>query len=263
MQRTFRRPLVSLLACILIAYAALCALLYAAQRSLIYTPQATRVPAASTDFALVRERTTLRGWVVNPGRPDALLYFGGNAERIEAERERFAAWFPGRTAYLLAYRGYGASEGEPSEAALCADAVALYDRVRQVSPGARIAAIGRSLGSGVATCLAAERPLDRLALVTPFDSLAATAQSHYPWLPATLLIKDRYDSVRNLARYQGPLLIVRAGRDEVIPARNTLRLIAAARRLAPTVVTLPGAGHNTIDDFAAYGEALTRFVSAP
>ena len=135
-------------ALLLLVYAGISALLYFKQRNLIYYPATTTVAADSTDFSLVRDAVTLRGWKLNPGNNDALIYFGGNAERLESSREEFSWLFPERTIYLLSYRGYGASEGQPTEAALFGDALALYDAVRAQHPHGDIALVGRSLGSG-------------------------------------------------------------------------------------------------------------------
>lgn len=242
-----------------LAYVGLCALLYAMQRGLMYFPQYTRVDAAATDFALEHDSVHLRGWVVGRGGRDPILYFGGNAERIELNRDDFARLFPGRTVYLLAYRGYGASEGSASETALVEDAAALFDDVRRRHPDQPIAVIGRSLGSGVASALASRRPVAKLALVTPFDSMAAVAQTHYRWLPVRWLLRDRYDSARALRGYTGPILIVRAGRDAVIPAANTDRLIASLPK-PPQVVDLGAVDHNTLDGDAGYGRALAEFM---
>ncbi|MBW3551382.1 MAG: lysophospholipase [Proteobacteria bacterium] len=257
------RFLLGALALLLLAYLGLCLLLYTRQRDLIYFPEFTWVDPAATDLALARGDITLRGWVVNPGKPDALLYFGGNAERIEASREDLRRWFPGRTVYLLAYRGYGASEGEPSEAALVADALALYDQVRARQPAASIAVLGRSLGSGVAGHLASRRDVPRLALITPFDSLANVAQSHYPWMPVRWLMRDRYDTADALAGYRGELLIIRAGDDAVVPPAATDRLItslASGLPAATQVVTIRRAGHNDIAMYPEYGQALSDFM---
>jgi hypothetical protein len=242
-----------------LAYVGVCALLYAMQRSLMYFPQYTRVDAAVTDFSLERDGVRLRGWVVGRGGRDPILYFGGNAERIELNRDDFTRLFPGRAVYLLAYRGYGASEGSPGETALVDDAVALFDEVRRQHPDQPIAVIGRSLGSGVASVLASRRPVARLALVTPFDSMAAVAQSHYRWLPVRWLLRDRYDSARALRTYTGPILIVRAGRDDVIPAANTDRLIASLP-MPPRVIDLGAVDHNGFDIDEAYGPALAEFM---
>lgn len=242
-------------------YLGLCGFLYARQRSLIYYPQFTTVDADQTDFELARDGVTLRGWVLNPGQPRALLYFGGNAESVQYNRDDFARWFPRHSVYLLAYRGYGASGGVPTERALVGDAQALYDRVRDRHP-AGIDVIGRSLGSGVASRLAVERPVRRLALVTPFDSMASLIQAHYPWLPARWLTRDRFDSARHLSGYRGPLLVVRAGRDQVVPPRNTQRLIAALPQ-PPRVVDMPQADHITVSESPAYARALTAFFAEP
>lgn len=88
----------------------------ARQDALVYYPTHTRVAATQTDFEVpVGTSGCAVGWRVNSGRRHALFGFGGNAERIEAWREPFAEWFPTRTVYLVAYRGYGASEGEPGQ----------------------------------------------------------------------------------------------------------------------------------------------------
>ncbi|WP_236685875.1 alpha/beta hydrolase [Pseudoxanthomonas suwonensis] len=243
----------------LLGYAALSALMYLRQRDLVYYPQFTRVAAETTDFELRSGEVVLRGWRVNPGRSDALLYFGGNAERVEAWRGPFAQWFGDRTVYLVGYRGYGASEGQPGEQAILADALTLYDEVRRRHPDGDIAVVGRSLGSGVAAYLASQRPVERLALVTPFDGLAEVGQAHYPWLPVRLLASERYPSADYLRGYRGRLLLLRAGRDEVVPARNTDRLLAALP-VPPQVVEFPQHGHNDLSEDPRYGEALAGFM---
>lgn len=249
----------SLLILALLAYAAICALLYFNQRGMIYYPQFTRVDAAQTDFEMQREGIVLRGWLLNPGKAKAIVYFGGNGESVQNNRDDFLRWFPDHTVYLVAYRGYGASDGSPNEPALFADALAVFDRAQSEHPEKPVAAIGRSLGSGVAAHVASKRPVDRLVLITPFDTLADVGQMHYRWLPVRWLATDRYDSVANLADYQGPLLVIRAGRDEVVPAANTERLITSLRK-PPQVIVLPRAGHNDLSEDPVYGKALTDFL---
>ncbi len=256
------RTALALAALLALLYIGVCLLMYAQQRSFIYFPQATRTAAAATDFALDRGDATLRGWLVNPGREDAVLYFGGNAERVEHNRRDFAAWLPAHSVYLLAYRGYGASEGSPDEPALVGDALALFDEVRRRHPQGRIAVIGRSLGSGVAVQLAAQREVDRLVLVTPFDSLAAVAATHYPWLPVRLLMRDRYESAAALPGYAGPVLVLRAGADTVVPAVHADRLVAS-RPQHTQVLDFPQAGHNDIHLDPGYGDAISRFLRHP
>lgn len=260
MLRILARGALSLLALLSLGYLAICGLMYLRQDSLVYYPQVTRVAAAETNFSLEREGLVLRGWHYNPGRDDALLYFGGNAESVQHSARELAAWFPGRSIYVLAYRGYGASEGAPSEAALTGDALALYDEVRTRHPEGDVTVVGRSLGSGVAAQLAGARPVDRLALVTPFDSLSGVAALHYPWLPVRLLMKDDYDSAAVLAGFRGPVFILEAGRDTVVPGASTQRLAEVLPR-APTWLRVAGADHDSALGTPSEVKALKDFVS--
>lgn len=256
---TWRRLLTRASALFALMYLAACAYLYVRQRDLLYFPALTKVDPAETDIALARPGATLRGWIVHPDRPDPILYFGGNAERIEDNRADFARMFPDRSVYLVAHRGYGASDGTPTQDALVDDALAVYAEVRRRHPGQRIAVIGRSLGSGVAAQLAVRVPVDRLVLITPFDSLVATAQAHYPMFPVTWLLKDRYESDRALRTFERPLLIIHAGRDTVVPEAQTERLIATLPQ-PPQVVRIDAADHNDITSYADYERALADFL---
>jgi uncharacterized protein len=161
---------------------------------------------------------------------------------------------------LVSYRGYGASTGAPGEAALVSDALALFDEVQRRHPGQAIAAIGRSLGSGVASQLAAQRPVKRLALITPFDSMVGAAKAHYPIFPVSWLLNERYESDRALKAFDAPILIVHGGRDDIIPEASTTRLIASLPR-PPEVVRIKDADHNDIAMHPEFAAALSAFFS--
>jgi len=240
-------------------YAAICWWVYAHQRELLYFPQVTRTEAGTTDFSLRRDGVVLRGWALDRDGGDPILYFGGNAEAVERNRDAFARWFAGRSVYLLAYRGYGASDGQPGEAALQADALAFYDAVAARHPGRPVDLIGRSLGSGIAAYVVAHRPVARLVLVTPYGRMADVAAAHYPWLPVRRLLRERYDSIAALREFRGPVLILRAGRDAVVPPSSTDDLIASLPR-PPRVVAFPAAGHDDLSIDPAYGQALADFM---
>jgi uncharacterized protein len=232
--------------------------LYFAQRSLLYFPQDSHVPASETDFSLTdRDGLVLRGWVLNPGQAQALLYFGGNGDAVQKSRELLAQWAPQRTIYLLAYRGYGASDGSPSERGLFEDALALYDKVAPQHAG--VAVLGRSLGTGVATWLASQRPVQRLGLITPYDSVARVAQQRFPVVPVGLLLKDKYESWRYAPQVHCPVLIVEAQNDRTIPAPSTERLRAAFAP-PPQFLRVAGAGHNSILTAPATADALSAFL---
>jgi hypothetical protein len=240
-----------------LGYLACAAWLYFAQDALLYHPEFTRADPAQTDYALRRDGVTLRGWVVNPGRARALIYFGGNADAVQTMRDDYGRWAPDRSVYLVAYRGYGASEGKPRQDALFGDALALFDAVH--GHHSEVALIGRSLGSGVATWVAAQRPVEKLVLVTPFDSIARIAQRRFPVFPVQLLMRDRYDSWRYAAAVRCPVLVLQAPLDQVVPADSTARLL---RRFAPPpqLRVIAGTGHGTIVADPAYGRAVADFL---
>ena len=242
------------LALIAMLYVALCVVMFFQQRRLMYFPQLTRVEAAQTNFSLQQGDVTLRGWQGHPDQlaagvggvgavggaaapaRDAVIYLSGNAERLEQVVPLLRQWLPAHSAYALAYRGYGASDGTPTGADLERDAIALFDAVQQLHPKGRITVVGRSLGTGVAAAVAAQRQPARLVLITPFDSMTATVRDHYGWLPVGLLLRDRYPSDERLQHYGGPLLILRAGRDAlVLPARTDALEQALAARKGPAV----------------------------
>ncbi len=240
----------------LAVYVAALLMLYAKQRSLVFYPQFTRNPSVPPEFRFDVEGAVLRGWVVNPGRDRALLYFGGNGEDVSRNRDDVQEWFPDHTVYLVSYRGYGHSSGQPSELALVADAIALFDFVAKTHR--RVDVVGRSLGSGVAAQVAASRPVGRLALITPFDSLLRVAQGHYPWVPMAWLLTDRFESWTKASQLTMPVLVVIAEQDDVIPPPHSDALIALLPK-PPQVLRLPLAQHSTVQVYPEYDAALRQF----
>ena len=249
----------SVLGIVLVMYVGAIALLYAKQRSLLYFPQFTRDPVVEPNFSLEVDGATLSGWVLNPGQPRALLYFGGNAQDLSFGLDSVTEWAPGHTVYLVAYRGFGRSTGEPSEAALAADAIALFDFAAARHDSVDV--YGRSLGSGVATHVADARPVRRLALITPFDSVAAVGRTAYPFAPIDWLLKDRFESDLRAPRLRMPTLVIIADGDEVIPTSNSEALVAAFPT-PPEVLRLSEARHADVQEFPEYAETLRRFFGS-
>ena len=240
-------------------YAGLCLLMFLTQRSQIYFPVRESDAAGATAIRLPVDGAELKVWTIARPGPAAVLYFGGNGEDVGFNVPSFSANFPEHTIYLVNYRGYGGSTGKPTERSLVGDAITLYDRLRARHP--RISVIGRSLGSGVAVQLASEREVERLVLVTPFDSLVNVAGAHFPYLPVHLLLLDRYDSAGRAPSIAAKTLIVIAGQDEIIPRARTDALVAALRPGQARVVVLEGARHNDLDRDPLYLDVLRGFLA--
>lgn len=255
--RVMAGPIASLLLVALLAYGALCLLMFLMQRSLLYYPTP---PSPRAHASLHANGVELRYAQQPRAGTQALLYFGGNAEDPSASVDAFADVFPGHAVYGLHYRGYAGSEGTPSEDALHADAMALFDTLRRRHP--QITVIGRSLGSGLAVRVAAERPVERVVLVTPYDSIAAIASHHYPWLPVRWLLRDRYESWRDAPRVRAPTLLLLAADDTLIPPRHGHALSGHFAPGIASVQVLDGTDHNTIGDAPAYWQALRALQPA-
>lgn len=241
---TLRRTLQVLVPIGAVVYLGVCALLYTKQRSLLYFPTPLGVNGESDTIRLpVADAKVLVTARERPG-PDALIYFGGNSEDVRQNLPLFSTAFPKHAIYLLHYRGYGGSGGEPSETALAKDALALFDLAR--ARHKRVIVVGRSLGSGLAVRVASLRPTSRLVLVTPYDSIVDIAAGLYPVLPVRWLIHERYESWRYAPRVRAPTLIIEAGHDEVIPNWSTERLVTRFRKGVATLRVIPGASHHNI-----------------
>jgi uncharacterized protein len=240
-------------------YGAICAYVFVRQRALIYHPTPVGSSWVGEAVSLPVAGAVLRLWVI--GRPTraAVLYFGGNAESVVDNAIELAAAIPDRTCVLVNYRGYGGSTGMPSEAVLVADALAVFDWLKLKHDD--IAAVGRSLGSGVALQLAVARPVTRLVLVTPFDSLVCLGNALLPWLPMSLLMTDRFESVRYAPRVACPTRILIAGDDQVIPPLHARRLVAAFVPGRVSVLEVPGAAHNDIQLWPRYYQQIGAFVA--
>jgi len=248
------RTAVVLAAIAAVLYLAACAILFFLQRSMIYYPQPGSPGAAASRMTLKVEGAELQVSMRPRPGPQALIYFGGNAEDVAISLPELGATFPEHAIYLMHYRGYGGSSGSPSEAALHKDALALFDKVRADHPD--ILVVGRSLGTGVAVRLATERPVSRLVLVTPYDSLQDLAAAQFPFFPVRWLLSDKYESWRHAPKVTAPTTIILAEHDEVIPRTSTEQLHSRFATGVAVLKVVPGTGHNTVSANPLYLEFL-------
>jgi uncharacterized protein len=230
-------------------YAALCLALFLAQRSFIYFPQPKSAFGDSPLTLHVDNATVLVSTRPLPGS-EAVIYFGGNAEDVSYSLQSLAEAFPKRSLYALNYRSYGGSTGKPSESALIADALVLFDRVHL--DHTHVTVIGRSLGSGVAIHIASERPVERLVLITPYDSLVTIAASQFRYFPLTWLMLDKFESWRYAPKVTALTQLIAAQNDEVIPLSSTEALLRHLPQSSATLTVIPGVGHNTISESPQY-----------
>ena len=253
LSRWFKRIALTVVALYLIAGVTL----WFFQRSLIYYANPLLFTPDAPAIAIPSHGLILHGWAINPGHDHALIYFGGKGESVERDVGFFRTTLPDCTVYLVPYRGFGPNAGHPTEKDLFADALVVHDWVRARHP--HVAAMGRSLGSGVATWLAAQRPLERLVLVTPYDSILGIASERYPAFPVAWFLEDRYESTRYAPSVHARVLVVLASDDHAIPRAHSEALMThfPAR---PDVVVVPHSGHNNIHNSPDYARAVAAFI---
>jgi pimeloyl-ACP methyl ester carboxylesterase len=244
------RTILILAAVASLIYLVLCLALFLAQRSLIYYPQPKTVIDDSPPLTLNIGRERILVSTGTHTAPGAVIYFGGNAEDVRRSLPTLAVAFPDRSLYAMNYRGYGGSTGKPSESALIADALVLFDRVH--ADHSKIIVIGRSLGSGVAIQIASERPVERLILITPYDSLLNVASRQFGFFPLRWLMLDKFESWRYAPKVTAPTEVIAAQNDEVIPAASTAALYKRFPKSLATLTVVPGVWHNTISESPDY-----------
>jgi len=253
------------------AYVALVALMYVSQRSLMYFPDTARYPPASVGLPRAEEVVLstadgeqLLAWHIAPqeGKP-VVLYFQGNGGGLNLRADRFRQLVSDGTGLLaLNYRGYGGSTGTPSEKGLIADAIAAYEFAASHYPADRIVLWGESLGTGPAVALAAERPVSRVILESPYTSIADIAANVYWFAPVRLLIKDPFHSDARIGKVTAPVLVLHGTNDNIVPIKygeGLYALIRAPKRF----VRLAGAGHNDHDSYGAMAAVRAFLNEAP
>ena len=236
-------------------YIGLMIVLAAGQRRMIYYPRV----CAEAEAVWLAERDGLKPWrtaagelvgwqpVAAAAERDAMLLFHGNAG-CAVQRGYFVQGFAAHLdVFVMEYPGYGSRTGRPSERAFIAAGTEALRQLRRERTG-RIYLGGESLGTGGACRLAGENPdvVSGLFLSTPFTRLADVARHHYPFLPMGVLLRDRYENVTHLKRFHGPVAVLLAECDEVVPASLGQRL-AETYRGPRRIWVQAGRSHNDMD----------------
>ena len=256
-----------LAAAALAIYLLLCAAMFGLQRRLQYHPDTGGMDPAAAGLPQARQETVATAdgerivvWWVAPraaGRP-VYLYLHGNGAHLHARALRFAKLVEdGAGLMAVSWRGYGGSTGTPSEAGLLEDARAAHAELRRRAPDAPLLIYGESLGTTVATMLAAQTAPAGLLLDSGFASALAVARDAYPWLPVGLLLRDTFRADLAAPRVQAPVLQVHCRIDPVTPLAQAQALHALFPNRRELVVVERGCHVPSLLDYAP---AWRRFV---
>lgn len=203
--------------------------------------------------------TKLHGWFVpHPSPKRALLYCHGNGEYVAFNGDLAAHLRDALEAsvFIFDYRGYGRSEGTPDEAGCIADGLAAQRWLaeRMGTTPDQIVVMGRSLGTAVAVGVAAEQGAQALILENAFSRMVDVAAYHYPFLPVRLVMRNRYDSLARIGKYNGPIFQSHGTADGIVPINFGRQLFDAAPTANKRFLHFSGMGHNDPFPMSYYRE---------
>lgn len=249
-------------------YLSFIAIYYVQQRKYLFYTSSIHIAPQSLDLQNVSEMQLatpdgerLVAWYAAPasGKP-TLFYLHGNAGALVHRANRLRLYRQqGYGVFMLAYRGFSGSTGQPTEANIVADALMAYDALAGFTPpSSKIVVYGESLGTGVAVQVAAKRRPDGVVLESPFSSAVDVAAHLYPYLPVYWLLKDRFESISYIGQVKAPLLVLHGERDSIVPSRFGRKLFDAAP--GPKLAYfIQEATHYTLYDNGAF-EKVRQFV---
>ena len=257
------------------AYLLLVGFVYLTQAKLLYLPG---VPGRELDADPIRigleyenvwleasDGVRVHGWFVPGGSVRTVLFFHGNAGNIAHRLDTIRQFHElGLSVFIIDYRGYGQSEGKPSEDGLHQDAAAAWRYLtdeRDIS-AADIIVFGRSLGGSVAAWLAAQQPPGALVVDSAFTSVPDAGADVYPWLPVRLLARIQHATKEHITKVTAPVLVVHSRGDEIIPFKHGQALFELANQ-PKTFLELRG-GHNDahFTSGQAYIDGLRQFLES-
>lgn len=207
----------------------------------------------------------LHGWFVpNESAKATLLWLHGNAGNIIHRLDQLRKFrLLECNIFIFDYRGYGRSEGDPSEDGLYLDAVGAYDylKSRPDIQSTSIVVYGQSLGSAIAVDLATKRNCSGLILEASFTNAKDMAKEMFPWFPVHFFIRSRFDSETKIKLLNTPLFFVHGSEDEIIPITLGKKLFDAANH-PQQFYKISGAGHNDcyVVGGMEYLQQLTLFL---
>ncbi len=248
-----RRFTILVVAYAAVLYCSAVAYMYVFQRSFVFKPAGVLASPAESGLEAVQSEkmgmsdgTSVTVWRAAPNIDGAptVLYFHGNSGNLSTRAARYRQILEsGFGLYAPTYRGYAGSEGQPSETGLISDALEHFDRLSKETTD--IVIHGESLGTGVATAVAAQRKPIALILEAPYTATVDVAAEAYPWLPVAFLMKDQFPSRERIGAVSSPVMIIHGTDDTIIPFEHGQALYEKAGE-PKTFVAIDGAGHGDL-----------------
>ena len=190
-----------------------------------YRSRRLKLDPAPSELQMIhtaQDGTALEGFWLKNQSDRLLVWFDGNSDNVNALLPEATNRFKNLDLLALNYRGYGQSGGQPSQDAILSDALDIYDTY--ASNYHKVYLLGRSLGSGVASFLAGQRPASGLILITPFRSIRDLAQARFPLIPIGFLVRHPFESWRYLQTSDLPVALLGVKKDRITPEKQAQAL---------------------------------------
>ncbi len=271
----FYKPMITVMIWIVAVYCIIGLLVFLLQHKLLYYPHTYSLDKAITDARQHQlclwpgANENYHGLIsIEPpvSSKGMILVFHGNAgSALDRTYYTDILQSLGYGVILIEYPGYGAKAGIVGEQTLVAAAREAAG-IAQEQFNKPLIIIGESLGCAIAAAVAGTSALsvDGIILITPWDTLGHVAQSHYWYLPAKWFVKDTYDNVNHLRNFPGPMAVIMADRDALVPNTHTKRLYDSLTGVKKLWI-LHGAGHNDWPDAVDSGwwKGVMEFIHHP
>ena len=227
MLKKFRKNLLQLILIIFFLYFFVLVFLYFYQRNLLYLPNENNYSGdkISVDIEKVKiptyDNIELLGWYHEKNLTDhkTLVYFHGNAGSLENRIHKLNHFKDMNINFLIiAWRGFSGNNGKPTEEGLYIDGKSAIDwLIKKGVDEKNLILYGESLGTGVATHLAQNKNYAGVILETPFTSMIDTAKKFYPYIPVSLLLKDKFENYKKIKNINSPILVMHGEVDQIVP----------------------------------------------
>jgi predicted esterase len=262
------RILIFVVVIIVALYILLCAFLYFKQDALLYFPSRNEEV-----LVYIQNNKLINNFIVkteewetigrSTGSGDCMIfYLGWNAENTDYHFVRERTWWTNCIFATLNYRGYGESTGKANEKNMHEDSIQLFEKIYDYHKPKIVFIVGRSLWTNPAIYLSLMKKdiVNKLVLITPYDSMAHVAKWHYPVFPVKWLINDAFNSSELVKNLLTETLILKASNDTVIPSIHTEKLIESFESKKPTVEHIPQSDHNSISESPVFIEKIEGYL---
>jgi fermentation-respiration switch protein FrsA (DUF1100 family) len=264
-----RKALLRILVLVAICYVGILAYIGLNQRGLMYFPDGNvgelhqyNLGDMKETMLTTEDHLKIHCWYHLPSKEGLpmVIYYHGNSGHLGKRELKYKELIDmGYGLVAISWRGFGKSEGKPSEEGLYHDARAAVQFLNALGYESSDAlVIGESLGSGMAVKMATENEFKGVVLITPYTSIADRAQEIYWYLPVKYLLRDNFKNLELIKSIHTPIFIVHGTEDDIIPHSHSEKLIEEANE-PKRLIIYPGKGHNNLDNREVYQEMTKYF----